>query len=868
LGDSRPWQLLLLSAPTPSALETATDNLATHLKENPELDLADVAFTLHVDGKAFPYRRALVCRNREEAIAACASKQGVITSSSPAAERTVTFLFPGQGAQYVNMGRGLYDSEPVFREEFDRCADILHQSRGADLREAIFSSYPSERACQQMNQVAIAQPALFLIDYALAKLWMSWGVKPAAMLGHSVGEYVAACLAGVFSLQDAVTLVADSGSVMQEAPRGAMLAVPLPSAEVAELVARSGAHAGLALAVVNAPLQSVVAGTDCEVRNLEAALASRGVEYQRLPTSHAFHSPLMDAILATYAECVGRISLRPPTIPYLSNVSGTWIRPEEATDPAYWVRHLRNTVRFSDCLSTLLADTNQVLLEVGPGGILSGLARQQPAKPAAVLQSLGRAGEGTHDLGVLLRTCGHLWTLGCNLDIAGLYYGHQRCRVPLPTCLFERASASAQTPICSEGHRSGPRLTALLNSGPALTALDGGAPSTCVSASPRDQIDQDLKEMFCDCLGVSEVGPRDDFFELGGHSLLAVKLLTRIEKKFKITIPLYELFQSRTVESLGEILRGSVEPKRKEFSVIVPFNECGSGPPFYCVHSLGGEVASFRHLARVLGPEQRFYGIQAPPESHTAEFASSIESMAKHYVDALTAFQPTGALLLGGWSAGSTIALEMAQQLKKSGRNVEMLIALDGALFNTGAGTSLWNPVYYGKLLCNLPHWITDDLMVDFSFRVFARRVWDKLASLSRIASQSLIGNTTASEEVAGFMDVSLYSPKQVAFMKAVYDALVAYVPKPFAGEVLLYQARTQPLYHLFELDRAWSRISSHVDVVTVRGTHVNIVQEPFIRPIGEDLRRRLSKYHKPFIRPIGEDLRRRLSKYHTGEEV
>ena len=836
----------------PPRSETATDNLVTHLRDNPEFDLADVAFTLHADCKAFPHRRAWVCRNREEAIAACASRQGVITSSEPVAERPVAFLFPGQGAQYVNMGRGLYDSERLFREEIDRCAEILNQSRGVDLREAIFSSAPPEHACQQMNQVAIAQPALFLIDYALAKLWISWGVHPAAMLGHSVGEYVAACLAGVFSLQDAVTLVADSGSVMQQAPRGAMLAVPLPSAEVADLVARSEARPGLGLAVVNGPLQSVVAGTDGDVSKLEAVLASRGVQCQRLPTSHAFHSPLMDGILTSYAERVGHVSLRPPTIPYLSNVSGTWIWPEEATDPDYWIRHLRNTVRFSDCLSALLANTDQVLLEVGPGGILSGLARQQPAKPAAVLQSLGRAGEGTHDLEVLLRTCGHLWTLGCNLDITGLYNGQRRRRVPLPTYLFERqrrwieaeTSTAAQTPISSGEDRCESRPAAPLNSRTMLTGASAGGLPNHVAASGRDQIEQGLKELFCECLGVSEVGPRDHFFELGGHSLLAVRLLTRIEKKFKKTIPLYDFFRSPTVESLGAILRGTAEPKRKEFSVIVPFNECGNGPPFYCVHSLGGEVASFRHLARILGPEQRFYGIQAPPESHTAEFASSIESMAQHYVDALTAFQPTGALLLGGWSAGSTIALEMAQQLKKSGRNVELLIALDGALFNTGAGTSLWNPVYYGKLLCNLPHWITDDLMVEFSFRVFARRVWDKLASLSRIATQSLIGNKKASEEVAGFMDVSFYSPKQVAFMKAVYDALVAYVPKPFDGAVLLYKARTQPLYHLFELDRAWSKVTSQVDVVTVRGTHVNIVQEPFVRPLAEDLRRRLSKYH------------------------
>jgi thioesterase domain-containing protein/NAD(P)-dependent dehydrogenase (short-subunit alcohol dehydrogenase family)/acyl carrier protein len=374
------------------------------------------------------------------------------------------------------------------------------------------------------------------------------------------------------------------------------------------------------------------------------------------------------------------------------------------------------------------------------------------------------------------------------------------------------------------------RPTPEVHSATPLTPATDGSPL----------IETGLKKLYSQLLGVDYVSVRDDFFELGGHSLLAVRLLTRIEKEFKKAISLAELFQAPTIENLATLIRGSALPTRKESRIIVPFNEFGKGPAFYCVHSVGGEVASFRHLARLLGPEHRFYGVQAPPElQQDADFAGSIESMAKCYVDALLAFQPEGPFVLGGWSAGSTIALEMAQQLIAAGHKVELLIALDGAPFNTGTETSLWNPIYYWKLLRNLPHWIADDLMLGFSLPAFSRRVWNKIASLTKKLFGRMRGKK-AKAEVGGFMDMSHYSPTQAGFMNAVYSDLCKYEAKPYPGRVVLYQSRTQPLYHLFEVDRAWLKVAAHVDVVVVPGTHVSIVQEPHIRVIADDVRDRL----------------------------
>jgi acyl transferase domain-containing protein/NADPH:quinone reductase-like Zn-dependent oxidoreductase/thioesterase domain-containing protein len=437
-GRARPRSLLLLSARTEAGLETASANLATHLRAHPDTNLADVAYTLHLGRKAFAHRRALVCRDCADAIAALEAKQGLVTSSREPVDRPVAFLFPGQGAQYPNMGRDVYDNEPVFRAELDRCAEILKAVRGIDLLGALFTESPSEQARRQLNQTALAQPALFAIEYALAKLWMSWGVQPRAFLGHSIGEYVAACFAGVFSLADALVLVADRGRLMQEAPRGAMLAVNLQSPEVEQRLAHDVAWRGLCLAVVNAPDLAVVSGPNDRVAQLETALAGSDVRCQRLQTSHGFHSAMMDSILAPFAERVRRVALHPPTIPYLSNLSGTWIKAEEATDPQYWVRHLRGTVRFSECLSTLLANPDQILLEVGPGRTLRSLVNQQPAKPAAVLHSLGAGNEAKKDLEVLFKAYGQLWVLGCELDAAAFYREQQRRRVSLPTYPFER----------------------------------------------------------------------------------------------------------------------------------------------------------------------------------------------------------------------------------------------------------------------------------------------------------------------------------------------------------------------------------------------------------------------------------------------
>ena len=437
-SDSRPAQLLLLSAKTAAALDAATDNLAEHLKFNPGLNLADAAFTLQVGRQPFAHRRMLVCRDAADAVAALERRDPsrLLSGQTAAQAKSVVFMFTGQGAQYVNMARELYETEPTFRDQVDLCCDTLIGHLGLDLRSVLFPAPEQlEEMKQQLNQTWLTQPALFVIEYALAKLWMQWGVKPAAMIGHSIGEYVAACLAEVFSLRDALALVAARGRLMQGLPAGSMISLPVPEKDV-----RPYLNGKLSVAAVNAPSLCVVSGPTEAVDELERKMADRGIEGRRLHTSHAFHSAMMEPILDQFVRQFSRIRLNAPSVPFISNLSGKWIAKNEATDPEYWAGHLRHSVRFADGIGELLTDRSRIFLEIGPGTTLSSLVRQHASftREHLVLPSLRHPHDAQSDVAFLLHTLGRLWLNGFAPDWKGFYTHEQRQRMPLPTYPFER----------------------------------------------------------------------------------------------------------------------------------------------------------------------------------------------------------------------------------------------------------------------------------------------------------------------------------------------------------------------------------------------------------------------------------------------
>lgn len=434
--QARPWQLLTLSARTATALDKATSNLREDLEAHADRNVADVAFTLQTGRRAFDYRRVIVCRDRDDALSALADARRQESVRVDRRVPPIAFMFTGQGAQYVNMGRGLYDTEPVFRIAVDDCCARLQPRLGFNLLDALYPpDHETEDAADRLRQTSLTQPALFVIEYALARLWQSWGVHATAMIGHSIGEYVAAHLAGVFSLDDALTVVAERGRLMQSMPPGGMLAVQAPESEVVSLLSDR-----VCLAAVNAPSACVLAGPDDAIAPIEATLTERGVVCRRLQTSHAFHSSSMNPILPEFRRLLERMTLNPPTTRFISNVTGTWITDDQATSPDYWAQHLRQAVRFSQGVRLLADQVGSVLIEVGPGGTLAGLARQHvdPAKPCTVVNTLRHPKDELHDRQVVLGAVGRVWMSGAQVDFNGLHSGAVRRRIPLPTYPFER----------------------------------------------------------------------------------------------------------------------------------------------------------------------------------------------------------------------------------------------------------------------------------------------------------------------------------------------------------------------------------------------------------------------------------------------
>ena len=457
----RPYQLLLLSAKTSTALDTATENLAAHLTQRPDLNLADVAYTLQVGRRRFAHRRMVVCSTAAEGAAMLKTldPQLVLTQRQEAETQPVAFMFSGQGSQYANMGKDLYDCEPVFRKCIDHCAELLQSHLNVDLRSLLYPQPDQiEAARETLKQTCFTQPALFVIEYALAQLWMAWGVKPQAMIGHSIGEYVAACLAGVFCLEDALTLVAHRGRLMQQVSPGLMAAVPLSSQAVEPLLGER-----LNIAAINGPALTIVSGTIEAVEALQTQLTAKGVDVRPLHTSHGFHSHMMEPILPTFIRLVEKVERRPPQIPYLSNLTGTWITAAQAIDPTYWADHMRQTVRFSDGLQQLFDESAPILLEVGPGRTLSALTRRHPQKHPSqvVLSSLRHPKEAQSDSAFWLNTLGQVWLAGGQIDWSGVYAHERRYRLPLPTYPFERQRYWVEPPTQSDSSSVGVTSTCL-----------------------------------------------------------------------------------------------------------------------------------------------------------------------------------------------------------------------------------------------------------------------------------------------------------------------------------------------------------------------------------------------------------------------
>jgi amino acid adenylation domain-containing protein len=561
-ASTRPSQLLVLSARTEAALATATLELGRFLERSPETNLADVAFTLRRGRRAFTHRRWVVASSAEEAVRQLTAAEPGKTGSVGAEIPEVAFLCPGQGAQYERMGHGLYEAEPTFRAAYDECCDLIAKILGRDPRPTFFSSDPST-----LTATSITQPALFTLEYAVARLWMSWGIRPTALIGHSVGEWVCAALAEVMSLEDAIGLVIERGQRMQALPPGSMLSVRLPAAEVTPLL-----PPGVVIASENAPSLCVASGPTESIEALEAKLSEAGVAVRRLVTSHAFHSAMMDPVVEPMIARARGVRLSPPKIPILSTVTGDWLTNAEATSAKYWGEHLRLPVRFAPAVTRLLeASSARLLVEIGPRATLTTLARQAKVtkRPFPVaLASLADTPE--REVATIAATLGALWSHGAAPDWTAYGAHERRHRVPLPTYPFQRQRHWVDAPAA-------PPASQVLTTAPfpEIAAPVATVPNTIQKVIVNDaqsmpaperrpRLLRQVRELIEEVSGleVDDVDPETAWLELGLDSLTLTQLALQIQRALSVKVTFRQIMEDfPSMTSLVSMLDERLPPE-------------------------------------------------------------------------------------------------------------------------------------------------------------------------------------------------------------------------------------------------------------------------------------------------------------------
>lgn len=689
--SSRPSQLLLLSAKSEAALTKQVANFVNFLNRNTEINLPDVAFTLQTGRKHFPHRCIAVCNDHAEAVDLLSSiNTRHFAANDKHQETEIVFMFSGQGSQYIEMGEGLYRGEPVFKEAIDTCAAALQPLLNLDLRDILYPSTDSKKsASDKINQTYITQPALFVVEYALAKLLLSWGIKPRALVGHSIGEYVAACLAGVFDLPDALSLVAARGGLMQSLSPGSMLSVPLAEKNVSPILPPN-----LSLAVINSPNSVVISGETSGIEVFAKQLLDKdGIECRRLYTSHAFHSHMMEPIIEKFTRKVSSYRLNPPEIPFVSNVSGTWITNEEATSPDYWARHLRQTVRFFSCISTLFDEKNYNFLEVGPGQVLSSFAKQHPQSTGRIIVStMRRSVERRDDITVLLNSIGEIWKGGLTIDWKSFSQNETRKKVPLPTYPFERKRYWLE-PIPNLAIRPDSKQCSIKKRAPLNFSQEKLAEDGANSTNARKSLIQtEIKSIITDLTGI-DIDAFDDsttFTDYAIDSLISTQIIFKLKEKFgahitfrqfTVDTPNIKLLANyiesnidrKAIGSTSKININSADKDHNKLNNFIAIQPHGNKIPFVFVHGDGAN----NYLPKFLDKNQPYFGYLHQGADGEPFKYSGVKDIAKYYLEQLLENLPSGPFILGGFSFGGLVAYEMALTLLKRGEKIPLLIMVD-----------------------------------------------------------------------------------------------------------------------------------------------------------------------------------------------
>ncbi|WP_164783988.1 non-ribosomal peptide synthetase/type I polyketide synthase [Mesorhizobium sp. M5C.F.Cr.IN.023.01.1.1] len=803
---------------------------------------ANIAYTLQKGRAALRYRTSFIGSDPLEladqldqaALQAGASRE---VSSS---EHRIVFMFSGQGGQQIGMGRELYEEEPVFRNAIDECAKWLDDLAHIDFRPLLYCEGKSDGELESRLK-AVIQPVIFATQYAMTKLFMSWGIIPAAVIGHSIGEYAAAHFAGIISLPDAIRLTLIRGQLTSRVPAGGIVAVSLSPEELQPYW-----NERLSLAAINGPRQCVVSGAASEIEAFHERLEARSIGSKRIRASHAVHSSLLDPILPEFKIDAEQVDLHAPQMPFMSTVLGDWLEPNVRLNSSYWVRNLRETVQFHQAFDRLVQSGHEWFIEMGPGAALTGHSKRFKSKinlrsPIA-FAALPGGDHGQGDRLKLLQTLGKLWTCGVRTDWSGLHDHKPPQRIPLPPYPFDRKCYWLDAVVTK-----GQEQNADLNQ-PNITAVSvDSPPGNEESRSPivaqmsgEPAFDRQIAAVYRDILGLDDVALTDSFFDLGGDSLSALSVIDRIEQLTGERLAVSLLLEHQTPSGLAMALSKTGRGARP--NALVPIQTGGSRTPLFCPHPFGGHVVLYTPLAKALGTDQPLFGLQARGLNGEARPHLSIPEMAREYLEAIKSVQPRGPYQLAGLSMGGSIAWEMACQLHDAGDEVAVVGLLDAkALHKDEEHTDR-----YHRLLGNrrIPHWLSEQAVILSVLFPALKKHWRKLNSIKREChATALLDFGMQAGNVPDMGETQLNNILAVAEANKI--ALREYTPRLNDSRSVLFAAKKGLRTSTNEPagDLGWKQFArARLEIHEVPGDHYTMVAPPHVRVLATKLKDYLNR--------------------------
>lgn len=713
--------ILPISAKTRQSLQAYCSVLSQFLKKNTHLGLADIAYTLQEKRESFPCRAYVSGQTVNACVVALENRDFVIRESENHFDSTIIFAFPGQGSQYVNMGLDLYKTEIVFRKAIDECIDIVYALQRNDFKQILFAELAqiNLEVDGAINQTEYAQLAIFVTSYACAKLLETMDVKAKTYIGHSIGEYVAATLANVMTLKNAIKIVLERGRLMQSMPKGAMLSIKAPLSKVQSFLGD-----GVEVAAINAPDYIVVSGCVLSIDALSIKLEEAGIAVVKLKTSHAFHSKMMEKAQQAFKEFLLAIPLNSPTQVFISSVSGTWITTEDATSADYWSQQLRQPVQFSLGVQTVIREfNNPIFIEVGCGSALSTFITQhrgaQNRLPhvAQTLHAFNEYAMGKRNS--RMQIIGRLWSVGVDVDFMKANTLVNSRHVRLPTYQFDSKPYWIDRVEVLEEIES---LESVIASYPIL------------EEEKVSQLEQEVSSLFYEILGVEHFSKYDNFFNLGGNSILATQLISRLNQYYLSNLNMADIFLYKSVNQLAE----RIFQVRNNYQVIVNLSITKGAKNLFMIHPGSGGCEVYIDLAQQLSGCFSCYGVDSY-NLYNENKIFNLKELAEYYLtymEKIMMDSEQDEYLLLGWSFGGHIALEMASILEKKGIIKIKIYLIDTMILSNNHAVSLLNKVDIESLVA--------EYVRDANLLGYEKSYIEKVASNLRVESQLVTQNISS----------------------------------------------------------------------------------------------------------------------------